>query len=325
MSQPIWIEQLRDSFKSSEEIASFLEIQIDTPNYPVLIPKRIAHKIKHQDQNKIWSKQFLPSSNESLTESWGLKDPIGDQNFLVTGQLIHRYKNRALFIPTKVCPIICRYCFRKNELYNPEVFNTSDFENTLRYLNEHSEIEEIIFSGGDPFILSDNKIEFILSEFSKISHIKYIRFHTRFLTILPERFTDSLSNILKINAEKFRSINLVFHINHADEIDEQVKESLLKLKSTQCSLLSQTVLLKNVNDDEDTLKHLFMKLYENGIRPYYLHHPDQAKGTKHFYLSLEEGRKIYTTLKKSISTWALPHYVIDNEDGSGKKLIVSEL
>jgi lysine 2,3-aminomutase len=263
------------------------------------------------------SLQFLPSEKE--LEDIGLVDPIGDQIHQKTGMLIHRYAKKALFIPTSVCPIQCRYCFRKNELHSEENPFSSEWEKSLEYLKNHSEINEIIFTGGDPFMLSDTKIEFYLNELSTLSSIHFIRFHTRTPVIIPARLTSKLKEVLSLFKHRFL-IQIVLHTNHPEELTSEFKKALADFYDPEIQWLSQSVLLKNVNDQVSTLAELCEELYRLKIRPYYLHHPDQVKGAMHFYLPLEEGRKIYHGLRGQISSWMLPHYVIDIPGGHGKTL-----
>jgi lysine 2,3-aminomutase len=268
----------------------------------------------------VLAKQFLPQFIEidSQLQNAGLKDPIGDHIFLKAPQLIHRYESRALFTPTTICPVHCRYCFRKNELSMSEEIFHQDFTKTLEYLKSHPEISEIIFTGGDPFSLSDEKIQKFLEAFSTIPSLKDIRFHTRYPVILPGRFTTNLANILKQYQKKFRTISLCLHVNHTSEIDDEAETAIEILKETQVQLLSQTVLLKDVNDSSTELFSLMNKFISLKIRPYYLHHPDQVKGGLHFYVALSKGRQIYLELRNHLPGWALPHYVVDVPGGHGK-------
>lgn len=301
-------------FYTTEELSELCSV-IET--YSFVLPLRIAKKIKLSGKNSSLAKQFLPQSEE-LTNTSGLYDPIGDKSHAQGGQLIHRYDNRALFTPTTVCPVMCRYCFRKNELNAKDEVFAADFERTLNYLQAHPEIEEIIFTGGDPLVLSNEKLIKYIMAFSEIKTIKYLRFHTRFVSILPSRIDEGLVQILKDAASKFESVIFGVHINHMDEFDAEVEEAFLRLKNLPIQLVSQSVLLKDVNDSEDHLIPLFKKLVSLGCRPYYLHHPDQVKGGMHFSLSLEEGRMIYAKLRKKLPGWALPHYIIDIPGGHGK-------
>lgn len=308
----IWQEEMRTALKSGKELSDFFNCEVAQTPYSVFLPKLFARKIKHAGPQSVLWKQFIPQEEENAPE--GLIDPIGDQVYLKAPQLIHRYKNRALFLPTTTCPVICRYCFRKNELsFSQELFFPR-FNETLDYLKKNPQIEELIFSGGDPFILSDEKITFYLEEFAKIPSLKFIRFHTRTPIILPSRITENFVNIFKKNL--FKKVNIAIHVNHSDELDQEVREAIQKMDGID--LISQTVLLKGINDDAKVLKELVHNLISLNIRPYYLHHPDKVKGGMSYYLELNEGRKIYNSLKDEVPGWGLFHYVVDIPQGRGK-------
>lgn len=317
-----WQREIRHALKTSRELASFLEINsIEETDYPLFIPKKFAALIKKKGQNSALWRQFVPSSKER--ENSGMTDPIGDQVHAKGGQLIHRYPSRALFLPTTRCPIVCRYCFRKNELYDQDlnVF-TPEFEKTLNYLKSHPEIVEIIYSGGDPLMLSEGKLIEQAKAFSEVG-IKFLRFHTRFPVILPERIDDIFIEFLKEITSYFESVSLAIHINHPEEITKEFVERITPLRSLPVHLFSQTVLLKGVNDSTSILTELFLGLSCTGIIPYYLHHPDKAQGTDHFQLSLEEGQKICQGLRGNLPGWALPRYILDLPGGKSKVEAIS--
>lgn len=311
-----WQDDYRQALKSSAALEQFFGIPFKDTHYPIFLPLHLAKKIKAQGLNSVLGKQFLPSEEELNQQ--GLIDPIGDQVHQKTKQLIHRYHNRALFIPTQNCPVICRYCFRKNELYTDEAIFKPDLEETKNYLLAHPEIEEIIFTGGDPFMITNQKINSYLEFFSEISSIKYIRFHTRTPVTMPSRIDQELVEILDKYSKKFVRLLVMIHINHCDELGLDEISTIKKMTASHIELLSQTVLLKNINDNTETLYSLFKKLIDLKITPYYLHHPDQVRGGMHFSLSLEEGRKIYQPLRDLLSGWALPEYIIDIPGGFGK-------
>jgi lysine 2,3-aminomutase len=321
-----WTTEFKASFKNINDLYSFLEWDL-TPElrkvsetYPIFIPKNLAKKIKHEGPDGVLAKQFLPSPLEidSKINAEGLKDPIGDNLNHKAPQLIHRYHSRVLFTPTSICPVLCRYCFRKNELSaNEEIFH-QDFEKTLHYLQSNAQISEIIFTGGDPLTLSNEKLSFYFSEFSKIKTIKDIRFHSRYPVILPERLDADFHEIIKKAAKDFRTITLAIHCNHVHELDDHSRDAIQALKALPLQLLSQTVLLKDVNDSTEALVELFNAFIDLKIRPYYLHHPDKVLGGMHFDLSLEEGRKIYHSLRMKLPGWAIPHYILDSAEGTGK-------
>lgn len=317
-----WTLEFQKAFKNLKELYRFLEWKLDpsleavAQKYPLFIPAGLATKIKSQGQDGVLAREFLPDLNE-LSDK-GMEDPIGDKTYHKAPQLIHRYQSRALFTPTSVCPVHCRYCFRKNELNQRDELFDADFEETLEYLKNHPEISEIIFTGGDPLTLSNEKVERYFKAFSEISSIKDIRFHTRYPVILPDRLDQGLFELFQTYSKKFRTISLAIHTNHIDEFDSHSVEKILKLSRMPVQLLSQTVLLKGVNNSEADLLSLFNLLLELNVRPYYLHHPDQVKGGMHFSISLEEGRKLYAGLRSKLPGWALPQYVIDIPGGHGK-------
>ncbi len=321
-----WTSELQLAFRNARDLYEFLgwktqdDVALVAAEYPLFIPRSLAQKIKELGPQSALAREFLPSSlemDEDLNRL-GLLDPIGDKNFLKAPQLIHRYKSRALFTPTNVCPVHCRYCFRKNELSASEDLFQRDFEKTLTYLKSHSEISEIIFTGGDPLTLTSEKLQGYLQSFASIPSIKDIRFHTRYPVILPERLDQDLLDLLSSAADNFRTMTVVIHVNHKSEFSPVARTRIAALVKTGIQVLSQTVLLKGVNDNTQSLLELVEELLKLRIRPYYLHHPDRVKGGMHFSLPLETGRKLYAEIKKELPGWAVPHYVIDIPGGHGK-------
>ena len=311
-----WQHDFSDAIKDTEDARLFFNYAFSDTLYPLFIPKSFAQKILLSGPESVLWKQFLPRKEENNEQ--GLYDPIGDKVHSKENQIIHRYKNRALFTPTAICPIACRYCFRKNELSNHDKIFDPQFTYALKYLEDHPDINEIIFSGGDPLILSNQKITYYLEAFSKLPQIKYIRFHTRTPIILPNRIEDEFIAVIKKYQKIFKRILIMIHVNHLDEIDKPVEEALLKMTQNEMEVFSQTVLLKGINAETLILKNLFSKLVDLKINPYYLHHPDQVLGAMHFYLTLEEGRKIFAPLRDQLPGWAVPEYVIDIPGGEGK-------
>ncbi|MCK5882709.1 MAG: KamA family radical SAM protein [Bacteriovoracaceae bacterium] len=315
-----WQDSLKSCLRTHSELEDFFETDIPQIDYAVQIPRKLAIKIKRSKKGSPLWNQFLPSFLETQDEIQraGLADPIGDEVHHQDGQIVHRYHNRLLFLPTKNCAGICRFCFRKNNIENDSKIFDSNFSATLDYLKNHLEVEELIFSGGDPFLLTDERIAYYMTQFSENTLLRHIRFHTRIPTFMPERVTDKLFGILSEFSKKFTKINIVVHINHPDELDHEVVASIKRLKDAGVDVLSQTVLLKGVNDDPLVLKSLIDKLLLAGIRPYYLHHPDRVKGGMHFYMDLEKGRKIFASLRNLVPGWAIPQYIIDIPGGQGK-------
>lgn len=317
-NNPSWQEEFRGAIKTSRELAAFLETNIPKQPYKVFIPTSFAYRIKEAGMNSALWKQFIPSTEENNTA--GFHDPIGDKIHAKDNGIIHRYKNRILFSPTTICPINCRYCFRKNELEQQEDFLKANLNKLIEYLFNHPEVEEVILTGGDPLILSNKKLEEIFIYLSKVSTVKYIRLHSRTPVILPRRMDNDLYDLFKSYQDKFEAITLAIHTNHSTELTSNFFDKIAPFKDF--NLISQSVLLKGVNNSTTELVDLFKALNKAGIRPYYLHHPDQVMGGGHFYLSQEEGALIYTALRNNLPGWMIPHYVVDSPMGTGKTLVV---
>lgn len=317
-----WKNEFQSAFKNAAELYAYLDWPLSeelisvAKTYPVFIPINLAKKIKNSGMNSPLALEFMPNLSE--LNPLGSIDPIGDKVYHKAPQLIHRYHSRALFIPTSLCPVHCRYCFRKNELNSSDELFDADFNQTLSYLKSHPEISEIIFTGGDPLTLSNEKIKNYLFSFAEIPTIKDIRFHTRYPVILPSRLDLEFRTLMHEASKHFRTVSLSIHANHSSEFDEEVIKAIQSLHSLPIQLLSQTVLLKNVNDSEVELFSLFKLFLDLKIRPYYLHHPDQVKGGLHFYVPLKRGRELYAKLRHELPGWAIPQYVIDLPQGEGK-------
>ncbi|MBL7665635.1 MAG: KamA family radical SAM protein [Bacteriovoracaceae bacterium] len=315
----MWKEEIKTALKSTAELNHYFKSEFPETNFPVFVPQALAAKIASAGMDSPLAKQFLPQTIENHElQNTGMNDPIGDQKYLVAPQLIHRYQNRALFLPVIACPVHCRYCFRRNEIAEDETIFKNNFQATLTYLKEHTEINEIIFTGGDPLMLSNEKIDFYLESFAQIPHIKFIRFHSRFPIIVPSRIDADFLNVLNKYTSVFTRINFGLHVNHADEIGPEVMTALQLLGQIPIGRLTQTVLLKDINAEAETLIALFEKIVQAGFTPYYLHHPDAVKGGMHFTLSLPEGRRLYAQLRSKLPGWCVPQYVIDIPGGEGK-------
>ncbi len=312
-----WATEFREALRSTEELANFLEVELPTTRYPIFIPKKFAQKIKEAgNQSALW-KQFVPSELEEVEN--GLIDPIGDGVCAEGRGIVHRYHNRVLFFPTAICPIQCRYCFRKNELHSGEELFRPKKEVLASYLKAHPEVEEVIFSGGDPLILSDEVLFAWIDLIGNFSHVKYLRFHTRTPVILPERLNADFLGRLETYQNRFEKIIFVVHSNHPSELGSEIERASELWRKSPFEFLTQSVLLSGVNDDADVLAELFRKFINLGMRPYYLHHPDQARGAMHFYLPQEKGLEILRSLRDRLSGWALPHYVVDSPEAQGKR------
>jgi len=301
------------------------EHEIDTidqirAKYTVAIPESIVSLIDQNNPNDPIARQFVPHPAELTTTDGEFQDPIGDTTHSPTPGLVHRYPDRVLLIPTLSCPVYCRYCFRRDRVGRSEgAPNRNDIDAAIRYIEATTVIREVILTGGDPLSLSDKRLGEILTQITSIRHIQNVRIHTRFPIVVPKRVTDNLINVLQSKLP----IWLVLHTNHAKELTSDVGAACAKLTRGGVPLLSQSVLLKGVNDDVEVLAELMRRLVRLKIKPYYLHHPDRAQGTAQFRISVETGKKLMKALRGHISGLCQPHYVVDIPGGHGKVLVDS--
>ena len=262
------------------------------------------------------ARQFLPDVRELLHRPDESPDPTGDDRYSPVAGIVHRYPDRVLLLPVTVCPVYCRYCFRRETVGAGEqaLLGDTELAAAFDYIRARPDIWEVILSGGDPLILSQRRLSSILEQLRKIPHVRVIRIHSRVPLVAPERITESLSRTLRTAAPLF----VVLHCNHADEFTGAGAQACARLVDAGVPMLSQSVLLRGINDDAVTLERLFRRLVENRIKPYYLHHMDRAPGTSHFRTSIGRGRTLTETLRGRVSGLCQPSYVLDVPGGYGK-------
>jgi lysine 2,3-aminomutase len=242
---------------------------------------------------------------------------LGEERLSPVPGIVHRYPDRVLLKLTHVCPVYCRFCFRREVVGpgGPQALSGPAFDTALGYIAANPRIWEVILTGGDPFMLSPRRVAEVTQRLSCIDHVKVLRWHTRVPIADPGRVTEGLAAALRSPA---KAVYVVVHANHPRELTPAVRASLGRLRDAGISLLSQTVLLAGVNDDAGTLEALLRALVEVQVKPYYLHHPDLAPGTSHFRLSIEQGQRIVRKLRGRLSGLAQPTYVLDIPGGHGK-------
>ncbi len=274
-------------------------------------------KLVTADASDPIARQFLPDTRELERRPDERDDPIGDHAHEAVKGLVHRYPDRVLFKVAAVCPVYCRFCFRR-EMVGPEhgvSLSSAEIEDALGYIRSRPQIWEVILSGGDPLVLSPRRIREITGALAAIPHVKVLRWHTRVPVVAPERITPELVAALRSTPQ---AVWLALHVNHAREITPEGRSAIAALVDAGVALVSQTVLLAGVNDDAGTLETLMRTLVECRVKPYYLHHLDRAPGTAHFRTSLREGQAIMTDLRGRLSGLAQPTYVLDLPGGHGK-------
>jgi lysine 2,3-aminomutase len=285
--------------------------------YAVAVSPTLLALIDPTDPNDPITRQFLPSLEELNTLPQELADPIGDAAHSPVAGIVHRHSDRVLFKVVAACPVYCRFCFRR-EMVGPgseNALSKEDFETALAYIAAHPEIWEVILTGGDPFILSARRAAEITSRLAAIPHVKVIRWHTRVPVTDPGRVTDALVAALHAPGA---TTYVAVHANHAREFSSSAKTAIARLIDGGIPLVSQSVLLKDVNDNVRTLADLMRAFVENRIKPYYLHHPDLAPGTSHFRIEIEEGLALVRELRPHLSGLAMPAYMLDIPGGFGK-------
>jgi lysine 2,3-aminomutase len=293
--------ELQRIFGSSDELSEDMNLPLRiTPFYASLIT----------NLNDSIGKCVIPTNNELIIAPNEENDSLHEEHQSPVECIVHRYPDRVLFLTTDFCSSNCRYCCR-SRMVSHKVITKTMWEEGFHYIENHKEIRDIIISGGDPLTLSDKNIEYILNKLRNIKHVEIIRIGSKVPIVLPMRITDDLINILK----KFHPLYINIHIIHPNELSLESKIAILKLANIGIPLGSQTVLLKNVNDNTETMKKLMHELLKVRIKPYYIYQADLISGTSHFRTSIKKGIKIMSELQGWTSGLAVPKYIIDSPLG----------
>ena len=295
-------------------------IEAVAERYALAISPAIAALIDPADADDPIARQFVPDVRELTTLPEERDDPIGDLAHSPVEGIVHRYPDRVLLKAVHVCPVYCRFCFRR-EMVGPQGLGTLSpeaMDKAIGYIAEHAEIWEVILTGGDPLILSPRRLAEMMERLRAIPHVKIVRFHTRVPLVEPERVDEALVTALKASG---KTTYLAVHANHPREFSDAARAAITRLADGGIALISQTVLLKGVNDDAEVLAELMRGFVELRVKPYYLHHPDLAPGTSHFRLSIEEGQALVAGLRGRVSGLAQPTYILDIPGGYGKAVI----
>jgi lysine 2,3-aminomutase len=285
--------------------------------YAVAITPEMLGLIDRSDPADPIARQFVPDARELEQRPEELPDPIGDERFAPVPGVVHRYPDRVLLKVTHVCPVYCRFCFRRETVGpgGPPALSGAALDRAVAYIAADPAIWEVILTGGDPFMLSPRRIAEVTQRLGAVAHVKLLRWHTRVPVADPGRVTPTLVDALTSSG---KTVYVAVHANHARELTEEVRAACARLTQAGIPLVSQTVLLKGINDDADTLAALMRAFLEARIKPYYLHHPDLAPGTAHFRLSIAEGQATVARLRGRLSGLAQPTYVLDIPGGHGK-------
>lgn len=290
--------------------------------YAIGVTPTVAALIDPRDAADPIARQFLPDASELERDAAELADPIGDSAHSPVKGLVHRYPDRVLLKVVGICPVYCRFCFRR-EMVGPGSdanLNASEIAAALASIAARPRVWEVIVTGGDPFVMSARRIAELTSGIASIPHVKVLRWHTRIPIVAPERVTEALVAALRAGN---RAVYVGLHANHPRELTPAARAACARLVDGGIPVLSQTVLLRGINDDPDTMEDLLRALVEARVKPYYLHHPDLAPGTRHFRTSIANGQALMQELRRRLSGVALPTYVLDIPGGYGKVPIAS--
>ena len=308
-------ELRRHALVPHDRLAALQEV---AARYAVAITPAVADLIDRTDPHDPIARQFVPDSRELGQHPSECRDPIGDDAFTPVEGVVHRYPDRALLKIVNACAVYCRFCFRR-EMVGPGRGGLSPaaLAAALDYIGARPQIWEVILSGGDPLVLSARRLENVVTRLAAIAHVKIIRAHTRVPVVAPERVSAPLARALRTSKATF----VVLHANHPRELTKQARAACARLIDAGIPMLAQSVLLRGVNDDVETLGALLRALVECRIKPYYLHHADLAPGTAHLRTSIEHGQALMRGLRGRYSGLCQPTYVLDIPGGHGKSPI----
>jgi lysine 2,3-aminomutase len=297
------------------ELERLDEIRRVADRYAVALTAEVAALIDRADCEDPIAAQFVPSAAELVSAPEERADPIGDERWSPLPGIVHRHRERVLLKPTLLCPAYCRFCFRRESVGKKgAVLDEEALERALDYVREHEEVWEVILTGGDPLLLSPRRLRRIVGTLDRIAHVEVMRFHTRVPIVEPHRVSVAL--VAALAAEN--AVYVVIHANHPRELTPAVREATRRLVRAGIPLLSQTVLLRGVNDEAAILGDLFRRLVAMRVKPYYLHHADLAPGTERFRTGIAEGRRLVGELRRDVSGLCQPTYVLDIPGGYGK-------
>ncbi|WP_394128473.1 EF-P beta-lysylation protein EpmB [Vibrio hepatarius] len=305
-----WLKQLANGISDPAKLLEKLEIDpspwqngFDARKlFAQRVPQSFVDRMEKGNPFDPLLRQVLPLSEEFEIHPGYSTDPLEEQNNAVPG-LLHKYHNRALIIVKGGCAINCRYCFRRHFPYDENKGSKSVWQQSLDYIQQHPEIDEVILSGGDPLMAKDEELAWLVNHIADIPHIKRLRIHSRLPVVIPARITPALANLLENT--RLQTI-LVTHINHAQEINQELRDSLTTLKHAGVTLLNQGVMLKGVNDSIDAQSALSQALFDAGVLPYYMHVLDKVQGAAHFFISDQQAKTIMAGVMEKVSGYLVP-------------------
>jgi lysine 2,3-aminomutase len=292
------------------------ELEAVAKHYAIGLTPALAALVRPEDPSDPIARQFVPDARELIRDPAERDDPIGDDAMSPVDGLVHRYPDRVLIKLVAVCAVYCRFCFRRERVGpGSGTLSADDFDAAVDYVRAHEGIWEVILTGGDPLTLSPRRIAEVTQALAAIDHVKVLRWHTRLPVAAPERVTRAVARALVAEG---KTTVVAVHANHARELTENARSACRRLAAEGAMLVSQSVLLKGVNDDPETLIDLMRAFVEARVKPYYLHHGDLAPGTTHWRVSIARGQELMRVLRARLSGLATPIYMLDIPGGHGK-------
>ena len=306
-----WQQQYRESIRDIETLCNAVELEPGQLNFspsanqqfPLRVPWNYVHRIQKADPKDPLLLQILPVKLEEKLVSGFKLDPVGDLSSVVSPGLLQKYQGRVLLLASSRCAVHCRYCFRRHFPYTSQNPRFDAWQSAINEIADDSSISEVILSGGDPLIIVDDELEKLVTQLESIPHIKRLRLHTRLPVVIPARINKKMLDWISRTSLK---IIIVLHINHPNEINKELQQNLQLLIKSNCLLLNQSVLMKNVNDKTVTLVQLSETLFDSEILPYYLHLLDKVQGAAHFEVSDSDARKLMREMASSLPGFLVP-------------------
>ena len=318
-----WKWQLKNRITKLEQLEQYMELTAEERAGCLFAKDKLAmaitpyffNLIDPEDPNCPVRRQVIPRSGEMQTAPEEMLDPVGEENTKPVDGIVHRYPDRVLFLVTDRCAAYCRYCTRSRLVSNAQDYNFHpEFESGLEYIRNHSEIRDVLLSGGDPLLLSDRKIDYLLGELNKIPHVEFVRIGSRIPVFLPQRITPELCEIFKKHGPVWMSI----HVNHPNECTLALRDACEQLTYAGVPIGNQSVLLRDVNDNPEVMQSLIHRLLMMRVRPYYLYQCDLITGSAHLRADPRKGIEIIRSLRGHTTGYSIPQFVIDAPGGGGK-------
>jgi L-lysine 2,3-aminomutase len=323
-----WQQQLAEAFTDIDELCAYLNLTIAqlpiskdaAKTFPLKVTRSFAEAIEKGNPYDPLLRQVLPVREEMQIFPGYSDNPVGDLEAANSAGVLHKYRGRVLLINTGSCAIHCRYCFRRNFPYADLQLGKEKEIDALAYIREHADISEVILSGGDPLLLSDDRLQRLFRQIADIVHVERIRIHSRLPIVLPARITRGLIDVIMQSA---KTVVLVVHCNHVNEITPRVAEAFRRLKQSGIVLLNQSVLLRGVNDNAANLAALSQRLFEIGVMPYYLHLLDKVSGAGHFEISESEALGVIRRMQADLPGYLVPKLVKEVAGADSKQYVVA--